>query len=210
MESIWLDITRLGESGFLLPIGALLPIWFLVTKRFKAAIAWVLAFCIGVALVVASKLMFFGWGIGVRSVNFTGISGHTMLAASLFPVLAWLVIGPNHPRIRAAAVALAVALALAVAVSRLQLGAHSLSEVIVGFVVGVAVAVAFISIARGRPPVTVPVSLVVVALLASGLAGAGRHAPSHKLIVNVALMISGHQHAYRRDQWLAHPEDVQS
>jgi membrane-associated phospholipid phosphatase len=209
LDSIWLDITRLGESGFLMPIGVALPLWFLITKNFRLAFLWILTFGLGVSLVVFSKLAFLGWGIGIRAINFTGFSGHTMLAASVFPTLAWLVLGHAKSVVRDVLVALAVALSAAIALSRVELGAHSISEVITGFMLGAAVSITFVALAKRQPNARVPAALVLLAMAASALLGMGRVTPSsHRVIASMALWASGHQHTYHRDQWLAH-EDYQ-
>ena len=206
MNSNWLEITRLGESGFLLPIGMLLLVWLIVMRCFRPALIWMLAFGTGVALVVISKVLFLGWGIGVRALDFTGFSGHTMLAAAVFPTLAYLTLIRHAVRIRYAVVAAAVLLAVLVAVSRVVLGAHSISEVMSGFLLGSVVAIIFIGRGDHSPEAQVPAVLVLAALLLSGFVGAGKYAPSHHLIIEIALDLSGHQHAYRRDLWLAHPD----
>jgi membrane-associated phospholipid phosphatase len=205
LDSIWLDITRLGESGFLMPIGAILPLWFLVNKSFRLALLWILTFGTGVLLVVLSKIAFLGWGLGIRSINFTGFSGHTMLAASVFPTLAWLVLGQTRRVVRDVLVALAVALAAVIALSRVELGAHSISEVVAGFMLGAAVSITFVALAKHQLNARVPAALVLLALVASAALGTARVTPSsHRVITSLALWVSGHQRTYHRDQWLTH------
>jgi hypothetical protein len=192
------------KKGAAKAIGAALPLWFLITRNFRLALLWSLAFGSGVLLVLLSKLAFLGWGIGIRSINFTGFSGHTMLAASVFPTLAWLVLGQAKSVVRELLVTLAVALAAVIALSRVELGAHSISEVVTGFILGAAVSITFVALAKRQPNARVPAALVLLAMAASAALGMGRVTPSsHQVIASMALWASGHQRTYHRDQWLA-------
>ena len=205
MDSIWLEITRLGEAGLLMPIGALLFIWFLLTSS-RLALVWAAAFGLGVLIVIASKVAFLGWGIGIRGLDFTGFSGHTMLAAAIYPSVAWFSLGPRRPKTRAVLMVIALIFAALIGMSRLEVHAHSPSEVVAGYVLGVLVALTFIGFTGPEAKPMIPIWPLVLAFLVSGLIGIGRYAPSHHIIVKLALAASGHTHPYHRDQWLHDPK----
>jgi membrane-associated phospholipid phosphatase len=206
LTNYWEELTRLGESGFLLPLGLLLWFWLVFARCFRASFIWAAAFGFAVLAVVASKIAFLGWGIGIPSLNFTGFSGHTMLAAALFPALAYSMSKPEYPRLRAAAVLGAFVLAFLIAVSRVTLDAHSVSEVIAGFLLGAAAALALIGFAPLGGRAVLPVWVVLVAVALSGALSIGHRVPSHQIIVTMALKLSGHEHPYRRAPWLLHPD----
>src|SRR5688500_14227487 len=106
-EDFWRHFTWLGDSGLLLPAALLIAVWLASARHtWPAAWAWVLIFGAASLVVLASKLAFLGWGIGSASLNFTGISGHTMLSAAVWPVALWLVASRGTHRLR---VALAIA-----------------------------------------------------------------------------------------------------
>lgn len=52
-----------------------------------------------VALITtATKVAFFGYGVGYAPLGYTGISGHATFAAPVLPVLADIVAGGSRPR----------------------------------------------------------------------------------------------------------------
>src|SRR5450631_2630711 len=84
----WHLLTRLGEAQILLPAALLALVTMLRHPDSRSLAAWWMAL-LGLAAFVttASKVAFIGWGIGWPELNFTGISGHAMFAAAVFPLL---------------------------------------------------------------------------------------------------------------------------
>jgi membrane-associated phospholipid phosphatase len=205
LDGFWVDVTRLGESGLLMPIGALLFLWFLFASS-RVALVWTIAFGLGVVIVIASKIAFIGWGIGIRPLDFTGFSGHTMLAAAIYPSVGWFSVPSHRPRVRVAVTTIGFLFAALVGVSRLEVRAHSSSEVVAGFVLGASVAVTLIGVCGRRPIRVIPIWPLAVAFVAFNLIGIGKYAPSHQIIAKLALAASGHDQPYRRAQWLRNPQ----
>jgi membrane-associated phospholipid phosphatase len=155
-----------------------------------------------------SKVAFLGWGLGIAHLDFTGVSGHTMLATAILPVVfAWLPL-PRHWSV--AAIVIGLVLAMLVGWSRITLGAHSLSEVIVGWALGATVcAAALLAMRRTKSVVEVPsgrswpfvIALLFVFSLNQPLATA---LPVHPWVERLALSISGHDHLYQRSDLRAH------
>lgn len=133
----WHLVTRLGEMQIVLP-AALIASWpalkRLETRPF--ALRWLGALAIAIAVTTATKLAFIGWGLGIGALNFTGISGHAMMAASVYPVMLALLATNGSIQLQKIAFAIGAALALLVGVSRLQVQAHSASEVIAALILG--------------------------------------------------------------------------
>jgi hypothetical protein len=88
VQSFWYLFTRLGEVQILLP-AALLAMLVLSRRADTRPLAtlWLGLLTLGALLTTASKIAFIGWGIGSAALDFTGISGHTMFAASVYPLL---------------------------------------------------------------------------------------------------------------------------
>ena len=59
-------------------------------------------------LVTATKIAFMGFGWGIARIDFTGLSGHAMLAAAIYPVLVVVFVSPTHRRRAAGAAAAAL------------------------------------------------------------------------------------------------------
>ena len=131
-EALWHGVTRLGESGIVLPLMLALAIglgWS--ARRADRGLLLLLPIVLAAALVTATKIAFMGFGWGIAGIDFTRLSGHAKLAAAIYPVLAVALAPPTWPR-RALALAAAAAIAVLVAVSRVAIGAHSESEVLGG------------------------------------------------------------------------------
>ena len=200
---LWHLLTRLGEAQILLP-AALLLAWVLV-RRLDArplALRWLALLGAAVLVTTATKVAFIGWGIGWAELNFTGISGHAMLAASVYPLLLGA-LASRAPRAgRQFAVAAGCALALLVGMSRLVLGAHSLSEVLAGLLLGSAVSAAALGL------IQIPQGLIgpaVPAVIALWLALTPAHAPAsqtHSAVTRLSLLLSGHAKPYTRSEML--------
>lgn len=148
----WQFISFFGDSTVLLPSAALLLIVLLLRKP-SQILAWQWGFLFAVTGVVVSvsKLAFMGWGLGIRDIDFTGFSGHSALSAAFWPVFLWLLAARLNSGIRMLFVILGYALALLVAVSRLEINAHSVSEVIAGVVLGASASALFLLFQKRFP-----------------------------------------------------------
>lgn len=187
MPNIWVMLSQLGDSRLLLPTAAVLiaaGLWL----RHAWARRWAVNLIVVGLVVLASKLAFLGWGIGIPRLDFTGLSGHAAISAIVWPVVLWLLSGRG--RLGRWGVALGLILAIAIAYSRLPLNAHSWSEVIGGFVVGAAGALITISV--GVSAQRLHRGWVAGALLA-GLCVpiAIPQAHTHQMVVQLAKTLSG-------------------
>lgn len=202
VPTFWLLVTRLGEAQILLPTALLAGCALLPHAEGRRLAAWwtaLLAFAVG--LTTASKVAFIGWGLGSPQLDFTGVSGHAMFAAAVYP----LVFGAMAPaRARVHAVTVGALLALLVGVSRVPVHAHSVSEVVAGLALGgavpaVALARARLVVAAGRLRLALPALAVAWLSLLPAYAPASQ---SHAIVTRLALKLAGHERPYRRDEWL--------
>jgi membrane-associated phospholipid phosphatase len=195
----WYLITRFGEVQNLLP-AALWVCLALVRAEATRPLAyrWLLGLALASLLGTVSKVAFIGWGWGVERWNFTGFSGHTMYSAAIYPLLMVMLAARLAPCWQKVAFGLGFVLAVVVAVSRVMVQAHSVSEVVLGLLLGSAVTLLAISKAdlpRGTWRLYVPVLLafwmVMAPLQAPPL-------PTHQLVTRLALLLSGHTKPYTR------------
>ena len=203
LHKIWHLLTRLGEAEILLPAAALTVIALLArSETRRLAFSWMMLIIIAAAITTATKVAFIGWGIGWAAINFTGISGHAMFAAATYPILLitftsgkWRV----NPRV---SFALGCILAIVIGVSRIEVGAHSFSEVLAGLVVGGAVSAAALVISDqlviSIRPIVPAVLLVWVAVMPFKL-----HASqTHSLVTRLAVAMSGNEKPFTRNDLL--------
>ena len=201
MDSLagWLFFTRWGNSVLLLPVAACLGAGLWLTGERGIAWRWATCFGTSVLLVLATKVAFLGWGVGIAYLDFTGISGHSMLAAAVLPTFAWWATQERPPAAQRRAVIATWLLALVVGVSRVALSTHSVAEVVAGLALGTLVTLVVVprdTIATNRTALR---WVVLAALLTAGmLPGAGTSDEAHGVVVRLALALSGRQVPYDR------------
>lgn len=196
----WHAFTWLGDSALMLPLSLLLALGLLVSRDGRrAAFAWCLAFGAGGGLILLSKLAFMGWGIGSARWDFTGFSGHTAIGTSVWSVLLWLACARGSPRTRVLAVGAGWCLGATIGVSRLALHAHSVSEVVAGLLLGMAVSLCFLWLARRRAPPRLPwVAWLGGLLLPLLFLSPGRPAPTQGLLETMAIRLAGIERPFTR------------
>lgn len=195
----WHMITRLGEMQILLPAGLLVLLPLLRRPDARALAAWWLALLGSAALVTtASKVAFIGWGIGAPEINFTGVSGHAMFAAAVYPLLLGTLASNARPAGRQLAVAVGFALALLIGASRMVLGAHSLSEVLAGLLLGGVASTASLGLVR-LPRALIGTAIpAVVALWFAFMPANAPPSLTHSMVTQFSLTLSGHSTPYLR------------
>ncbi|WP_229211331.1 MULTISPECIES: phosphatase PAP2 family protein [unclassified Duganella] len=183
------------------PIGIAIAVWLLAGKSWRLTAAWCVLFGIGMALVVATKMAFVGWGLGVESVEFAGFSGHAMRAAAVFPVAFFLAFRSSTSQWRVLGTLFGVLLAVLIAISRVYVQAHSVSESVTGCLLGLAVAAVFIWYASTEHHMALSRLLVVLCIPIVLIAPRVEPVPAEMWITHAALWLSGHDKPYTRDIW---------
>ncbi|MDI3383893.1 phosphatase PAP2 family protein [Xenophilus aerolatus] len=196
----WHTFTWLGDSGLLLPAAAFVLVWLASSRRtWYSAVLWTLCFGACGAIVALSKLAFMGWGLGDVAFDFTGFSGHTALSSCFWPVALWLLASRGGHRLRVAAACAGWLLGAAIGVSRLAIDAHSVSEVVAGFLVGAAASGLFLVLQHTRPHPQLPAWWVAASLaVPMVLLPPGQRAPTHGLLERVAAGVAGLERPYTR------------
>lgn len=199
LNDAWSLLTRLGEAQILLPAMLAALLWLALLARTPRTAWWWLAGTAAVALITtATKVAFFGYGIGYAPLDYTGISWHAMFAAAVLPVLAGIVAGGGAPRWRLAAIAAGYLLAAMIAYSRLRVGAHSPSEALAGMIVGSLASALALSVHRlpdMRPPLWLGVGLLLWML---SLPVGAPPSPTHGWVVRLSLAVSDRAEPYSR------------
>lgn len=202
--NFWPLITRLGDSSLLAPAAAFVFCWLLYRRETAKAGLWAMLFGFSTALVVGSKLAFMGWGIGIPNLNFTGISGHSMMAGAVLPTLAAQLFRSRRAGLVAAG--LAALIAVLVGLSRLAINVHSPAEVYAGLALGLGTSAAFLGATRIHLPAFQPALLLLVIALGLGQAVTGVRAPTHQLLERIAVHLADRDQPYQRGQWAGQPD----
>lgn len=195
---LWHKITFVGDSVVLLPAGLVILAWLAAGRAWRMAFLWSLLFASGLLVVLATKIAFIGWGLGIESLDFTGVSGHAMRASAVFPVIAWLFLQRSSSRARIAGTLLGIAVGLLITVSRVVLHYHSLSEAVSGWMLGSLAAFTFIRVGQGLPRPQVNRWLIALAMMGLLPTSYAEPAPTSQWMNAVALYLSGHDRPYVR------------
>jgi len=176
-------LTDFADQAVMLPVVAAIALVLAAFGRRRAALVWLGVTGVTFVLVLVLKLGFQACGPVFGPWDLRSPSGHTAAASVVAGGLAALLTG--RPR---TALPIATLAALTIGFSRLELGFHSLPEVVMGAIVGVAGAAVFSRLAGPAPrrgPVWLLAVAVGVAMLSHGFRlpaeAAIRHA-SHGLL----------------------------
>ena len=203
---LWQVITPLGESLILMPAVGVLAAWLLPRDRGSTLVwRWLLAVGAAAAITACSKIAFMGWGVGSAQWNFTGISGHTMFATAVYPLLLRTIVSTAPARYHPWSIVAGFVLATLIGISRVRIGAHSWSEVIAGYGLGGLASLLVLALAY-VPPARPPRWLLAGVALWLGVMMVGAPpSPAHGWITQVALTLSGRQAPYTRSDLFRPP-----
>ncbi|SIQ77723.1 phosphatase PAP2 family protein [Pseudacidovorax sp. RU35E] len=196
----WHALTWLGDSSLMIPMAVAITAWLGWARRTRP-VMWLWLLCLGAAgaVVVAGKFAFMGWGVGIEALDFTGFSGHTTMSTTLWPVALWLMVSGFAHRWRVSAACAGWALGAAIGGSRLALDAHSMSEVVSGFLLGLAASGFFLWRQRRKPHPKLRLLPVLLTLALPALViPPGTRAPTHELIGRVAAWTAGNERPFVR------------
>jgi len=178
-------LTDFADQAVLLPVAAGIAIVLVLLGWLRGAMAWAVAVCGTLAVMLGLKMLFTVCGPAVPELDIRTPSGHVAAAAVIYGGLAALL--GLRP---AMTVLLSIGIAALVAVSRITLGAHTPSEAFVGGLVGCAGAATVALLAGPKPP---------------GM----RHAPSIAAPLLLVVLLHGvHLHAEPTIGRLAHLLDT--
>ncbi|AKM04774.1 phosphatase PAP2 family protein [Burkholderia pyrrocinia] len=192
---MWAAVSDLGDAAMTLPLAVVCIGWLTrSTTGQRHAASWALMLGAGMALVGVTKMLYAGCGVQIRAIDFRVISGHTMLASAVWPMTCVLALhGCANVRARTS-LSLGLALGALIGVARVFDDAHTPSEVVAGWIVGSAVALAFV-LRHGVPRVDARYrALAAGSLLAVSAVAYGRHAPIQAAIELYSPFLCGRFH----------------
>ncbi|MBN8763669.1 MAG: hypothetical protein BGP20_00930 [Thiobacillus sp. 63-78] len=194
----WLVITHLGAASIMLPVFTVIAAGLWLAGQKSTLRVWLLAMTVGIFIVLASKIAFIGWGWGNAFLDFTGISGHTMLATAVLPVWTNQLLVRSDRRFSLPGILLGLAIAATVGVSRWILGAHSPSEVIAGWLLGLAIVLIVCRTMNAQRPVQGVAGLAGLLMLLAFSPSLSAYFPTHRWEVELALTLSGRTQPFVR------------
>jgi membrane-associated phospholipid phosphatase len=142
LDTLFRASNELGTLPFCATLVVAAIVWHLVRGERRAAAAWVI---VGLATLLLTESLKLSvgrprpalWAHLVAASGFAFPSGHAVASAALFPLLGWVALRARR-RWRALGYALGLGVAAYVGIGRLYLGVHWPSDVLAGWVLGVA------------------------------------------------------------------------
>jgi membrane-associated phospholipid phosphatase len=178
-------ITDLADQAVVLPLVLAIGIALLAQGWRRGAAAWAAAVLATFAAMVTLKVIFLACSHSFGDIDIHTPSGHVAAATVVTGGLAALLL-----RRRASVVPVAILAATVIGVSRLVLGAHSLPEVVLGAVVGLAGAFALPLLAGPRPQSGLDVRRIVIIAAAIVVVFHGLHFPAEAHIRATAYRVA--------------------
>lgn len=133
-------LTNFGDPYLTVPLAGAVVVWLATTRSWRALVTWIACFSASAALVAASHFAYAAWGLQITAINFTAVSGHTMLASAVYPTTFALCASQARTRTAIFAYLCGLVFALAIGMSRLLMGVHTPAEVLSGWLLGTLVA----------------------------------------------------------------------
>lgn len=202
---VWNLITEIGGIVVLGALALIITMWLLVEQRWALARDWCLLFGGGLLVVLLTKFVFVGWGIGSELLDFTGLSGHSMRAMCALPVLGFLLFYHARPALRQSAVVTLALFGALISYSRLEVHAHSLSEVLSGGGFGLWLAAVFMRRVGEKQQFRFNLSLATVSLLGMLITPHAGPVATQNMLIELTLKITGHPRPFTRAGWRFDP-----
>jgi membrane-associated phospholipid phosphatase len=177
-------ITDFADQAVILPLVLAIGVALLASGWRRGAAAWMVAVVATFAAMLALKIAFLACSQSFGTAGLRTPSGHVAAAAVVTGGLAALLLRRRASVLPAAALA-----AVIVGISRLVLGAHSLPEVALGAVVGLAGALA-LPLLSGPPPPGLEVRRIALVAVAVVVVFHGLHFPAEAHIRSTAYRLA--------------------
>jgi membrane-associated phospholipid phosphatase len=177
---MWQGISNFGDATLTLPAALTCTLWLALSNR-RQALRWIVLLSVGMLFVGATKILYAGCGTEFSQFSFRVVSGHTMLATSIWTVtlsILWQSFRSQQSRFIAPGLIIGAVIALVRVIDH----SHTVSEVVAGWIVGAAIACSFLRRYHHVERTSVSRRLAASCLfLVSGIAY-GHYAPIQRLI----------------------------
>ncbi len=174
-----LFLTNFADQAVILPVVLAIAIVLAMQGWRRGALVWLGVVCVTFTLMLVLKLTFLACAPLLGPIDIHSPSGHVAAATVVCGGLGALLTGR-----RASILPVALLAAVVIGVSRLVLGMHSLPEVLLGALIGLAGATALLTLS-GTPPALRPGRLLAVVIIVAALFH-GWHLPAEAAIRHTA------------------------
>lgn len=181
-------LTDFADQAVILPVYGLAFVALLAMGWWRAAAAWFVVVAAVLSLVLVGKVAAFDCaGEALLRLGLHSPSGHTAAASVVYGGLFALL--RRGGQRQAVALLSGLGVAVLIGITRIVLGAHSLIEVVVGGVIGMAGAWTLVRLAGPRPMVLPYLRRAALAIIVVAIVVHGVRLPAEARITNAAHMI---------------------
>ena len=180
-------ITDFGDLAVLLPLVAVMSVWLTAIRQPRAVLWWFVAVGLCMSSTAALKIYFF---VCPPLSDLHSPSGHTSLSTLVYGALTLAVATIVTRWKRAAVIAVGAAFIASIGVSRVLVQAHSVPEVVVGSLIGVAALGLFASQFWPRRPSEPRLQAMLIASIALMVMLNGQELRAEDLLHAVGLYLN--------------------
>lgn len=192
-------LTDFADQAVILPLVLAVAITLAIQGWWRGALTWLLVVAVTFLTTLGFKLMFLACWPLFGPMDIHSPSGHVAASTVVAGGLAVMLSNRRHSILPAAFLA-----AIVIGISRLVLGMHSLPEVIVGALIGLAGAAALLRFAGTPPQLKIAPLIAVVVVVAAVFHG--MHLPAEAAIRHTAFRAAQFIPACRgAPEYLRHP-----
>jgi len=164
---------RVGDINLAMPAGIAVAAMLFSHRAWKAFAIWIALFLLATAFVATTKVLFIACGTNIDTVTFNAASGHAMLTAAAYPALLFTSLRTQSLAICMGGLVAGVLMGIGMGVFLVTHQYHSVSEVVIGWLVGTCASAWTVWILRHEPPQRISVAAMscgVAAFLAAWMA----------------------------------------
>ncbi|MFJ4143217.1 hypothetical protein [Pseudomonas sp. NPDC089734] len=202
-------LTPYGGISVMLPAALVIGGWLWTTRSRAAALLWGLTLLVTYSIVVASKILFKGWGVALDSLGIYVLSGHAMNTSLVLTVGASLLARQVHHRLRWPAAGLGLLLGWLFSLYCVAPFIHPLAEAVAGALLGSLAACVFLICLESHASARIPSAAVVAGLLFIAISSTTTQYNAEKLLDRISMKMSGAQEAFRQPDWRQQPRSLQ-
>lgn len=201
-------LTPYGGITVMLPAALVITGWLWMTRSRRSALLWIATLLVVYSTVVASKILFKGWGVAVESLGIYVLSGHAMNSCLVLTVGLSLLARQWHAALRWPGAMLGLALGWTFSVYCVAPYIHPLPEAIAGALLGSVGACVFLFGLENIRPGRIPSAAVVVGLLFIAISTTTTKYTAESILDRISVRISGADKAFKQPEWRVLPQSL--
>ncbi|WP_122317352.1 hypothetical protein [Pseudomonas cichorii] len=198
-------LTPYGGITVMFPAALVIGGWLWTSRSRTAALLWGLTLLVAYSIVVASKILFKGWGVALDSLGVYVLSGHAMNTCLVLTVGLSLLARQLRHSLRWPAAALGLLLGWLFSLYCVAPFIHPLAEAVAGALLGSLAACVFLACLEHHSGTRIPSTAVMTGLLLIAISSTTTKYNAEKLLDRISTGMSGSEEAFRQPQWRGTP-----